>query len=144
MQCTVYLWHKIQTLDIYYCFSSIRDRLGIYAEIQIILGQCASFGNTYTVHYWQLTCKVQKLSIKNCQYYCNQERLSHKHFNLSSEDEIVKEIENFQWQKCPIWTEDLSYNRVSSNCHLSLRKCLPKQPKRHQPTYELEFIGIQV
>ena len=79
---------------------------------------------------------------QDCSLWTDLVHFSRKHFNLSSEDEIMKEIENFQWQKCPIWTEDLSYNQVCSNCHLSLRKCLPKQPKRHQPTYELEFIGI--
>nr|CAG4650235.1 EOG090X07W1 [Sida crystallina] len=65
-----------------------------------------------------------------------------EHFiNVGTEEEIVGVADDLQWSKSHIWTEELASGvRESSNCYVSLRKCLPKQPRRHSTVYELELI----
>ena len=55
-----------------------------------------------------------------------------------NQEEAVQDIE---WEKAAQWTAEET-QRDSSSCLVSLRKCLPKQPRRYQPVFELEFIGV--
>jgi hypothetical protein len=58
-----------------------------------------------------------------------------------NEHQVVEAISQMEWVKSESWaSEDLTLD--SSYCFVSLRKCLPKQPRRHQPVHELEFIGV--
>ena len=58
-----------------------------------------------------------------------------------NEDQVLEAISQMEWEKSGCWAnEELSMN--PSHCLVSLRKCLPKQPRRHQPVFELEFIGV--
>ena len=58
-----------------------------------------------------------------------------------SDHQITEAISKMDWEKSECWAiEEL--NMDSPFCFVSLRKCLPKQPRRHQPVFELEFIGV--
>lgn len=54
------------------------------------------------------------------------------------EIEISSAMHRLGWSPTEHWTVD---KRKENECYVSLRKCLPKQPNRHQPVLELEFIG---
>ena len=62
--------------------------------------------------------------------------------NRFSADEVANAITNWNWENESVWTDELSMNQDFNDCFLSLRKCIPKQPQRYQPVYELEFIGV--
>ena len=61
--------------------------------------------------------------------------------NGQSEEKIKEAIEGWNWEAGNLWTDDFPHHD-SSLCYVSLRKCLPKQPHRFQPVYEVEFIGV--
>lgn len=56
-------------------------------------------------------------------------------------EKILKGVELLEWQASTIsWTDEVVIDPLS--CYVSLRKCIPKQPRRYEPLYELEFIGV--
>nr|CAG4638521.1 EOG090X07W1 [Cyclestheria hislopi] len=48
---------------------------------------------------------------------------------------------NLNWEKCDIWITEDCHDHVT--CWASLRRCLPKQPCRYNPVFELEFVDVQ-
>jgi len=62
--------------------------------------------------------------------------------NKVATERVADVITELKWEKESVWTDELPMNQDSNDCYLSLRKCIPKQPNRYQPVYELEFIGM--
>lgn len=56
-----------------------------------------------------------------------------------SESEVLKVINGFEWLKAEPWKLDTVQ---ASECVVSLRKCLPKQPHRFSSELELEILGM--
>lgn len=56
------------------------------------------------------------------------------------EEEFHQAVGQLGWETEEPWMEkecpDLSA------CYVSLRKCLPKQSRRYEPVFEVEFIGV--
>lgn len=68
------------------------------------------------------------------------ESIVEKFQNLkNNQEEALNVIEKFGWERTEPWKSD-SYE--SSECIVSLRKCLPKQPRRFSSELELEFLGV--
>ena len=70
------------------------------------------------------------------------EEIVDKHAVLIGSDElgIMKGMNELMWEKADHWTvEDQKENTMF---FASLRKCLPKQTRRHQSLFELEVVGV--
>lgn len=69
------------------------------------------------------------------------EEIVEKHVGLIGLDEldIVKGMKELMWEKAEHWTIE---EHEENTCLASLRKCLPKQTRRHQSLFELEVIGV--
>ena len=69
------------------------------------------------------------------------EQIVDKHVELIGQDElgIMREMKKLMWEKAEHWTVEEQEENV---CFASLRKCLPKQARRHQSLFELEIIGV--
>lgn len=59
----------------------------------------------------------------------------------TEELEVLSVIKNFGWEKAEPWKVE---GYQSSECQVSLRKCLPKQPRRFSNELELEFLGVYI
>jgi len=64
--------------------------------------------------------------------------------NKVATERVADVITELKWEKESVWTDELPMNQDSNDCYLSLRKCIPKQPNRYQPVYELEFIDFKL
>nr|CAG4642587.1 EOG090X07W1 [Evadne anonyx] len=59
-------------------------------------------------------------------------------------ERVADVLTGWSWEKENVWTDELPMNQDSNDCFLSLRKCIPKQPHRYQPVYELEFMDFKL
>lgn len=69
------------------------------------------------------------------------EDIVEKHLELIglSEVEIEVRMNARLWSKSEHWTVE---NHEENTCFASVRRCLPKQTRRHQTLLELEIIGL--
>ena len=82
-------------------------------------------------------------SWKSPAYFTSFKHLLEKTAELNGFDveRVAATITSWSWEKENVWTDEFPHQE-SDVCFLSLRKCIPKQPHRYQPVYELEFIGV--
>lgn len=66
----------------------------------------------------------------------------HQDLKGCSESEICEKFKVAEnWLSANNW---ITEEHEGSECYASLRRCLPKQPNRHRPVLELEFIGRRI